>query len=54
MVATVFPDDNKKYSSTDLMRHEPVRDEYLAPSIQLEGLSALARVCGFCGRGNRT
>jgi len=53
VVVTVFPDDNKKYLSTDLMRHEPVRDEYLAPSIQLKGLSALPRVCGFCGRGNR-
>jgi len=53
VVVTVFPDDNKKYLSTDLMKHEPVRDEYLAPSIQLKGLSALPRVCGFCGRDNR-
>ncbi len=49
----MFPDDNKKYLSTDLMKHEAARGEYLAPSIQLKGLSALPRVCGFCGRGNR-
>jgi cysteine synthase A len=53
VVVTVFPDDNKKYLSTDLMRDEPIRDEYLAPSIELKGLSALPRVCGFCERGQR-
>jgi len=44
VVVTVFPDDNKKYLSTDLMRDELIRDEYLAPSIELKGLSALPRV----------
>jgi len=53
VVVTVFPDDNKKYLSTDLMRDEPIRDEYLAPSIELKGLSALPRVCGFCERGQK-
>jgi cysteine synthase A len=53
VVVTVFPDDNKKYLSTDLMRHEPIRDEYLTPSVELKGLSALPRVCGFCGRGQK-
>ncbi len=52
VVVTVFPDDNKKYLSTDLMRREPIRDEYLTPSVELKGLSALPRVCAFCGRGN--
>jgi cysteine synthase A len=52
VVVTVFPDDNKKYLSTDLMRHEPIRDEYLAPWVELKGLSALPRVCALCGRGN--
>jgi len=52
VVVTVFPDDNKKYLSTDLMRHEPIRDEYLAPGVELKGLSALPRVCALCGRGN--
>ena len=53
VVVTVFPDDNKKYLSTDLMRHEPIRDEYLTPSVELKGMSALPRVCGFCGRGQK-
>jgi cysteine synthase A len=52
VVVTVFPDSNKKYLSTDLMRQEPVREEYLAPSIDLKGLSALRRVCVLCEHGN--
>jgi cysteine synthase A len=48
VVVTVFPDDNKKYLSTDLMRDEPVREDYLAPKIELSGLSTMARVCSFC------
>jgi cysteine synthase A len=43
VVATVFCDDNKKYLSTDLMREEPVRDEYLAPRVELDGYETLAR-----------
>jgi cysteine synthase A len=42
-VATVFCDDNKKYLSTDLMRAEPARDEYLTPKIELLGYEALPR-----------
>lgn len=38
VVVTVFPDDNKKYLSTDLMRAEPVKDGYIAPTIKLLGL----------------
>jgi len=52
VVVTVFPDDNKKYLSTDLMKEEPICDEYLAPSVELKGLSALPRVCAMCGRGD--
>lgn len=48
VVVTVFSDDNKKYLSTDLMRDEPVREDYLAPRIELLGLSTLQRVCAFC------
>jgi cysteine synthase A len=40
-VATVLPDSNKKYLSTDLCRHEPVRDEYFAPRIQLDHFTAI-------------
>ena len=48
VVATVFPDDNKKYLSTDLLREEPVRDGYLAPEIELLGYRAFGRVCATC------
>lgn len=36
-VATVFCDSNKKYLSTDLCREEPVKDDYLAPEVELLG-----------------
>jgi cysteine synthase A len=35
VVATVFPDDNKKYLSTDLMGSESVKPGYLFPEIEL-------------------
>ncbi len=35
VVATVFPDSNKKYLSTDLCRVEPVQDGDLTPHVQL-------------------
>jgi cysteine synthase len=48
VVATVFPDDNKKYLSTDLLADEPVRDGYLAPEVELDGYQAFRRVCATC------
>jgi cysteine synthase A len=48
VVTTVFPDDNKKYLSTDLLRDEPVRDSYLAPDVELDQYRALRRVCHTC------
>jgi cysteine synthase len=45
-VVTVFPDDDKKYLSTDLLREEPERDGYLAPEIRLLGFDASARLPG--------
>ena len=45
-VVTVFSDDNKKYLSTDLMREEPVRDDFLATDISL--ISYRARRCIRC------
>ena len=48
VVATVFSDDNKKYLSTDLMRDEPVKSDYLAPEIELTGYRAFKRVCHTC------
>ena len=33
-VVTVFPDSNKKYLSTDLVKSEPVKEEYISPDVQ--------------------
>ena len=49
-VVTVFPDDNKKYLSTDLLREEPVRCDYLTPTVDLLGITTAGRVCAFCDR----
>ena len=47
-VVTVFPDSNKKYLSTDLLREEPVREGYLSPEVVLEGYETIPRVCVLC------
>jgi cysteine synthase A len=47
-VATVFPDDSKKYLSTDLMREEPLRPGFLSPEVQLLGFEAKRRACETC------
>jgi len=48
VVITVFPDDNKKYLTTDLLREEPVRDGYLTPDVSFTGFRAFKRVCNTC------
>ena len=48
VVVTVFPDDNKKYLSTDLLRDEPARPEHLSPGVTLLGVRALRRACRTC------
>jgi cysteine synthase A len=48
VVATVFPDDNKKYLSTDLLRDEPLKEGFLAPDVELRAFGALKRVCHTC------
>lgn len=48
VVATVFSDDNKKYLSTDLLREEPVRGNYLSPGVELAGYGSFRRVCATC------
>lgn len=48
VVVTVFPDSNKKYLSTGLLREEPVRDGYIAKETELRSFSALPRVCSGC------
>lgn len=48
VVVTVFPDDNKKYLSTDLLKFEPVRAGYLTPDTDLVSVRAFKRVCMTC------
>jgi cysteine synthase A len=43
IVATVFPDCNKKYLSTSLMSEEPEREGYLAPELELLDMRVLPR-----------
>jgi len=47
-VVTVFSDCNKKYLSTDLLRKEPVKDDYLSTDIKLINFQVTKRICGFC------
>ena len=48
VVVTVFSDDNKKYLSTDLLREEPVKPDFLGPRVRLHGFRAFKRVCQTC------
>jgi len=48
VVATVFPDDNKKYMSTDLLRHEAARDGFLSTDVKLLQYRSFKRVCHTC------
>jgi cysteine synthase A len=48
VVATVFPDDNKKYLSTALLDQEPVLPGYKTPEVELLRYEALKRVCYTC------
>jgi len=47
-VVTVFADDNKKYLSTDLLRNEPAKSNYLASDIELIKFETINRVCSHC------
>lgn len=51
VVTTVFPDDNKKYLSTDLLREERVHADYLSQDVELMSYEALKRVCYTCFDG---
>jgi cysteine synthase A len=48
VVVTVFPDDNKKYLSTDLLREEPARPGFLSSDVELLGFASTRRVCQTC------
>ena len=52
VVATVFPDSNKKYLSTDLCGHELQRDDYLTGEVELLGFDVVPRLgTGYAGLG---
>lgn len=40
VIVTVFPDDSKKYLSTDLMKEEPIKDHFLTKNIELLEVTA--------------
>ncbi len=42
-IVTVFADDNKKYLSTDLLRKEPVKDDYLSSDVEFLFYEAIER-----------
>jgi len=44
-VVTIFPDDNKKYLSTDLMKNEPVKDGFLSTDVKLIDYRARRCIC---------
>jgi cysteine synthase A len=48
VIVTIFPDDNKKYLSTDLLSDEPVRADFLSPKVELLKYRAFKRVCHTC------
>src|SRR5436190_16089586 len=51
VVTTVFPDDNKKYLTTDLLREERAQPDYLTPEVELLSYEAIKRVCYTCFDG---
>lgn len=50
VVVTIFSDSNKKYLSTDLMRYEPSRPDFLSRDVELHSVSVVPRVCELCPR----
>jgi cysteine synthase A len=48
IVVTVLSDSNKKYLSTDLMRTETPKPDYVAPETEVLGFEAVKRVCALC------
>lgn len=47
-VVTVLPDDNKKYLSTDLLREEPLKKDFVTPTVELLEFEVYRRVCRTC------
>ncbi len=48
VVVTIFSDDNKKYLSTDLLKEEPIKKDFLSTHIKLIGIKSFKRVCHTC------
>lgn len=48
IVVTIFSDDNKKYLSTDLMKKEPLKSDFLSPDVKLKSFRAYRRSCLTC------
>jgi cysteine synthase A len=48
IVVTVFPDDNKKYLSTDLLKKEPSKKGFISSDIKLLNFRSFKRVCHTC------
>jgi cysteine synthase A len=48
VIVTVFPDDNKKYLSTDLLKKEPVKKDFISKDVELISYKAFKRVCHTC------
>jgi len=48
VVATIFADSNKKYLSTDLLRCEPVKPDFISSDVELIDYHVYRRVCKTC------
>ena len=52
VVATVLPDSNKKYLSTDLCEEEPANEAYVTPEVELIDFRIVPRLgTGYSGLG---
>jgi cysteine synthase len=47
-MVTVFPDSNKKYLSTDLLKTEPIKEDFITRDVELVNFRAIKRVCHTC------
>ena len=41
VIITVFADDNKKYLSTDIMKEQPIKPDYLSQDVELIGFKSI-------------
>ncbi len=48
IMVTVFADSNKKYLSTDLLKVEPVKENFISTDIELLHFESHKRVCRMC------